>query len=554
MRPIFIAAMLFMAIQTMAESRVVKSDIKNVTVFTQGAQIFRSATVTLDQGMTDLIFSGLSSSINPSSIQAGGNGKIVILDVKHRVKYPEPKKNTGELPKEITREIKSMEDSSAEIEFKLNDLNEVRSTLLMEKDMILKNKLSKGEGKSDSLAVLKDAMDFFRNKLSDINQRLARLKREEKKLTEQNTAVKAHLAELRAYKSTDKPEEKYEPLNQVIVTVSADEPTTGNVNISYMVSQAGWVPSYDLRSTTSSEPVEITYKANIHQSSGEDWNNVRLKVSTSNPNRSNMKPALPPWYLNYFTATRELTVAAGARAKDASNTYLNKEEMLDMKKQLDELSPAQSAANYSQLVQTMANVMFDINLTYNIPSDGEKHIVSIKKSELPASYYHYLVPKIESEAFLVARITGWENLNLLPGTANVFYEGTYVGQTVINPNVINDTIDLAFGRDKGVMVTRTKETDKDNNKLLGNDVTKTLAYTLRIKNNKQKEINLVVEDQMPLTLNKDIKIETIDTGQAEFDQTSGALKWKFPLNAKEYKTLTFSYAITYDKNKMVSLY
>jgi uncharacterized protein (TIGR02231 family) len=556
MKKTFLWAIIFIASGAHAENeKSIKSIVKNVTVFTQGAQVFRSSTVNLNKGVTDLVFNNISPSINPSSVQAGGKGDFIILDVKHQVKYPEPPKETpGTLPKEIAQEIKQLEDSIANLGFISDDIANQKAALTLEKNMIEKNKLANGEGKSDSLAVLKQAMEFFRIKLSDINSKLLKLKKDEKKNNEKTQLVTARLTDLRKYKVSEDPNKPYAPINQIIVTVSADAVTTGTIDINYMVSQAGWIPSYDLRSTTATQPVEITYKASIYQNTGEDWNDINLKLSTSNPNRSNIKPSLPTWYINYYTQPMISGTYKGAREMMDMNSIATNEEMSKEKDEMKKLSPAQSAANYSQLVETMGNVMFDINLAYSIPTDNAMHVVPIKSENLPASYYHYLVPKIECEAFIVASITGWENLNLLPGKANVFYEGTYVGETVLNPAVINDTLDLAFGRDNGVTVTRTKKPVKENNKLIGSEITKTITYSLRMKNNKSKTINLVVEDQIPVAQNKEIKVEMKENSSADYNPETGLLKWNTKLNPKEYQTLSFTYAVTYDKNKPISLY
>jgi uncharacterized protein (TIGR02231 family) len=554
MKSLFLPAMLLLALCVNgANEKIVKSSVKNATVFTQGAQVYRSSNVTLSPGSTELIFTGVSPFINPETVQAGGKGNFTVLEVRHSIKYPEPEQPTEEkLPKEVLNEIKNLEDSLIELGFTSDDLSERKRALQMEKDMIMKNKLSNGEGKSDSLPILKQAMEFFRIKLTDINSQLNKIKRDEQKIAVANSKINSRLTDLRQYRNSEAPKKKYEPIHQVIVTVSADEATTGTVEISYMVANAGWVPSYDLRSTTASAPVQLTYKASVYQNSGEDWNDVKLKLSTANPNRSNIKPVLPPWYINYYTAQRP--IPGGARSTSTLNSIASDKDFENAKKEMDDLTPAQSAANYSQLVETMANVMFEISLPYNIPSDGANHFVSIKTSSLPATYYHYLVPKIESEAFLLAKVTGWEELNLLPGKANVFYEGTYVGETVLNPAVINDTLDLAFGRDNGITITRTKLASKDSNKLLGSEITKTVPYELRIKNNKSKAINLIVEDQIPLSQNKDIKVEIQNSGKAEYNLATGALKWDFTMNSKEYKTLKFSYAVTYNKDMPLSMY
>ena len=537
-----------------SSEKQVKSSIRKVTVFTQGAQVFRSSAVSLMPGTTQLVFTGISPKINPSSIQAGGKGEFVVLDVKHSVRYPEPPAPKTGLPPEIIKKIEVLEDSLSELSFRKEDVNERRSALLVEKNMMLNNKLAKGEGKSDSLAVLKQAMELFRTRLNDINAQLARLKREELANEQAYYRVNNRLAELRAYRDSEVPEIKYEPVHMISVTVSADVAAAGTVEISYMVNDAGWIPSYDLRSVTAAEPVQITYKANVYQNTGEDWNDVRLRLSTGNPNRSNVKPVLPTWYINYFTAVREMPVPGMARSQSSSNlSVINTDEAKVLSDKYEDLPAAQSAANYSQLIETMSNVEFDIKLAYDIPSDGVSHIVSVKTGELKASYVHYLVPKLDSEAFLLARVTGWESLNLLPGTANIFYEGTYVGQTVLNPGVINDTLDLSLGRDNGITVTRTRFPGKESSQLLGDNITKTVAYELRLKNNKSKDLKLIVEDQIPVSQSNEIKVALKDGGKADYSEKTGQLKWTFSLGAREYKSLKFSFEVTHDKDRPLSL-
>jgi uncharacterized protein (TIGR02231 family) len=536
-----------------ANEKSIKSSIQRVTVFTQGAQVFRSSTVSVGAGITHLVFTEINSGINVQSIQAGGKGSFIVTDVKHRVKYPEPAV-VPPVPKEITLAIRQLEDSLSELNFRSEDIQERLSAFNLEKDMILKNKLARGEGKSDSLDILIGAMDFFHIRLGELNNLIGKAKRDQFRNTKTIQAVSVRLQELRAYRQDTAPEKPYQPDNQVVVTVSCEAPATGVVELSYMVQGAGWTPSYDLRASNTSEPVKIVYKANVYQNTGEDWNNVRLKLSTSNPNRSHIKPELPVWYINYFTAQRRTmaNVAGVARSEAREDLAIGSAE--SDAKMLSELSPAQSSANYAQLVETMANVEFDIKLDYDIPSDGNTHMVAVKSESLPATYLHYLVPKIESEAFLMARVTGWENLNLLPGSANLFYDGTYVGQTVINPNVLADTLDLAMGRDQAITVKRSRLKDKENNRLLGAEIVRTVAYELRIKNNKSKSINLVMEDQIPVSNNKDIKVELKDGGKADYNETTGGLRWEYKLESLNSKTIKFAYEVTHNKDMPLSMY
>ncbi|MGE0637481.1 MAG: DUF4139 domain-containing protein [Bacteroidia bacterium] len=541
----------------------VKSTVKNVTVFLQGAQVYRNAYINLSPGVTDLVFENVSPYINAKSIQAGGKGNFIILEVKHDIKYPEPKEETGELPKEIVKQIKLLEDSLQEQSFVADELNTKKFSLTLEKDMILKNKLTRGEGKSDSLPILVDAMEFFRKKLTDIDAQIAKIKRDEFKINKDKNRMNERLSQLQAYRDDTEPEEKYEPIHRVIVTVSAEESVSGSLDINYIVSNAGWSPSYDLRSGSTAAPVQLTYKANVYQNTGEEWNDIKLKLSTNNPNRSNIKPVLPTWYVNYFYQTTN-----GARIESKSTTIAGMPSMAydDMEYDMEyskrkaqedmvkNLAPAQSSANYAQMVETMTNVEFDIKLPYSIPSDGVTHLVAVKTSDMPASYYHFLVPKLESEAFLIAKVTGWEELNLLPGKANIFYEGTYVGETMLNAALLSDTMELALGRDHGITITRTKLPDKERNKALGNDVEKTVTYELKMKNNKSNTLKLVVEDHIPVSQIEDIKVEMKDKGSAEYNDKTGLLKWNTSINSKENKTLAFTYTITYNKDMPLSMH
>ncbi len=546
-----------------SNDKPVKSTVKNVTVFLQGAQVYRTANINLAPGVTDLLFENVSPYINDRSIQAGGKGSFIILEVKHDIKYPEPPKaDANALPKEIVREINLIEDSLQEQSFVADELNTKKFALNLEKDMILKNKLTRGEGKSDSLPMLVDAMEFFRKKLTDIDAQVSKIKREEYKLAQDENRMNERLAQLRAYKNETEPVKKYGPIHRVIVTVSAEESVSGTLDINYIVSNAGWNPSYDLRSGSSNAPVQLTYKANVYQNTGEEWNDIKLKLSTSNPNRSNIKPVLPTWFVNYYYQTNN-----GAEVQTMSRTISGMPAMAfdgynedfeplrkDDEYKVKNLEPAQSSANYAQMVETMTNVEFDIKLPYSIPSDGTTHLVAVKSSDLPASYYHYLVPKMESEAFLIAKVTGWEEMNLLPGKANIFYEGTYVGETMLNAALLTDTMELALGRDHGITITRTKLPDKERNKPLGNDVEKTVTYELKMKNNKSNTLKLVVEDHIPVSQIEDIKVEMKDKGSAEYNDKTGLLKWNTSINSKENKTLAFTYTITYNKDMPLSMH
>jgi len=235
MKKLIIACgLLLSTTSTFADEKLVKSNVERVTVFTQGAQVFRTTNISVGAGITHLVFTGLTQGINPASIQAGGKGTFVVTDVKHRIKYPEPAK-TPVIPKTITKQIEQLEDSLTELDFRKSEIAERLKSLSLEKDMIVKNKLAKGEGKSDSLEVLIKAMEFFHKRLGELNSLIGKANREQFQINVSTNEVTQKLNELRAFKDDTEPEKPYQPENQVVVTISAEAPATGVVELSYMV-------------------------------------------------------------------------------------------------------------------------------------------------------------------------------------------------------------------------------------------------------------------------------------------------------------------------------
>jgi len=161
------------------------------------------------------------------------------------------------------------------------------------------------------------------------------------------------------------------------------------------------------------------------------------------------------------------------------------------------------------------------------------------------------VPKIDREAFLVAHITGWENYNLLSGEISLFFEGTYVGKSYLNVRNTNDTLDLSLGRDKGIVVTRVKLKDFTEQKTIGSNKRETRAWDITVRNTKKQAIDLHLEDQLPVSMNKDIQVETIEYSGGRYTQETGNILWRFRLEPSAEKKLRVAFAIKYPKDQRV---
>lgn len=518
------------------------SKIKNVTVFLNGAQINREATVNLAKGVYEFCFDSLPISINQNSVQVSGKGDFIILDTKYMVTQPDYNSKPI-LPEHITKLLNQLNDSIEMVSYQMEELKNIKQVLETEKQFLITNKTIT----TDSLPVLKDAFVFFREKYNDINNKLLQTKKNEASQQKKLTNLNERLAKLNQEIALNYASKPKQPNHKVIVTVKSDLPSNGKLILSYMISNASWSPSYDLRANLLNEPVELTYKAMIYQNSGENWDDVKLKLSTNNPYQSKTKPVLPVWYLNYYNNyTRVQTATFGGLAQPMSKAEQSLEEM-------DKLADSESAAYYTTMTESFTNVEFNISIPYNIPSDGEQHTVAVKEEKLKVEYNYFMVPKMDNNAFLVANIKGFEELNLLPASANIYFDGTYIGQTMINPAVTGDSLAIDMGREERITVKRTALKIEEKDKLLGSDKIKNYGFDMVIRNNLSSNINLIVEDQIPVSNDKEIMVTLKNKDNATLNENTGMLVWKFNLATKETKKLNYNYEIKHPKDKQLAL-
>ena len=208
-------------------------------------------------------------------------------------------------------------------------------------------------------------------------------------------------------------------------------------------------------------------------------------------------------------------------------------------------------SDYTTISENQLNVSFDIDIPYDILSNGKAHSVALKEIQLPASYKYYAVPKLEKEAFLLAELSDYSKFNLLPGEANIIFEGTYVGKTFINANATSDTLNLSMGRDKKISIKREKVVDKSGTKFLSSYKEQVFTYDLIVRNNKKEAINMILKDQYPISTDKEITIELLEKDKASVNEETGILTWKIDLKPNETKKFRISYKVKYPKDKII---
>ena len=246
---------------------------------------------------------------------------------------------------------------------------------------------------------------------------------------------------------------------------------------------------------------EFYTKANIYQNTGVTWNNVKLKLSTGNPLNRGVLPTIHPWILRF-----KQDIKKGRKRNDQLG-YANFNSQLNSSYSLSNTyeKSSRSMAGLTKATNNLINREYNIDLPYTVKGKNGKAVVEIEKFEMKADYLYYTAPKYDKNVYLIAHIDDWEQHNLLPGNATIFLEGTYVGNTFINPNVMEDTMSLLLGKDLNITVDRTKQKQLSKTSFFGGNKTTEMAMLLCIKNKKGKDVQIIVEDQVPVS--QDEKIE-----------------------------------------------
>ena len=196
---------------------------------------------------------------------------------------------------------------------------------------------------------------------------------------------------------------------------------------------------------------------------------------------------------------------------------------------------------------------FEVAAPYSLKSSNKNYTVGMKTYHLNVDYQYYSIPKIDKNAFLIAYATNWEKLNLLEGEASIYFEGTYIGKSLLDTRFITDKLKISLGRDKNIVINREKSKDFTTRQFIGSKKQENRAWNVSVKNNKSQKINISIFDQIPVSTLEEIKIELAKNNTGKFNKETGEILWKFELNSNSVKNLQLRYSVKYPKNRNVIL-
>jgi len=576
--------------------------INSATIYSNSAELNHVASATIPSGTSEVIIKNVANYINESTIQIGVPSFVTVLSVQYTRNYVSEYEIDGNNP-----EIKKIRDSIVSLQKELSKIDNDKIALSKTIELLDKNQNVSGANSGLNVAELIKLVDYYKVKRKELSNSILLLNENQTKLNEKINSLNSKLEF--NINQTDKSSE-----GKLVVQVMTNVAGMVNFNINYITSNASWIPFYDLRSENINSTIDLSYKAKVVQNTGIDWKNVKLTLSSGNPTQNNTAPLLQAWFLRYgYPKYKEFNQAATSNTiqslqgkvsglmisdKNEAETSIvlrgnrsvsqNNESLVVIdglisdSKTLQSIDPSlikkteivkgeQGAAlygeagrngviivttktgldDYTEINENQLNVSFEIDIPYDILSNGKVHSVALKDLKLPATYKYYAVPKAEKEAFLLAEISDYSKFNLLPGEANIIFEGMYVGKTMINPNQTSDTLNLSMGRDKKIAIKREKIADKSGTRFLSSYKEQTYTFDITIKNNKKEPIEMLLKDQYPISTDKEISIELLDNGKAKVNEETGILTWEIKLAAGETKKYRISYKVKYPKDKFI---
>lgn len=595
----------------------IETTIKEVTVYLQGAQIKREEVIKFQSGKTTLKFTNLSPYIEEKSIQLKAAGDFTILSVNRHLNYLNEVKRKDQEEDSWNVKIKALEKDLK--------IQETKMFVLQEEIKFLKQNINIKGDNTLSVNQLKEAANFYRERLSGIKQEELNTQSKINSLSSEISQINRTISNL--YNDNELPN------GEVWVNIDAKTAGSSAFELYYLVNNASWFPSYDVRVNSISEPVNLIYKANVQQKTEQDWKNVKISFSTSDPKKSAVAPELKPYYLNYNLsppnydnnkigsvsgvvtdsngeplpgvnvlvknstvgtvsdingrysltlpnnastlvysyvgyATNEVeingptmnisliedvqqlnevvVIGYGEKRKRNISGSIRDNESDRMKKEI-KVRGLSTLPVATEERETATNIEFSVSNPYTIPSDGKNLTIEMQHYEVPANYEYYAVPKITPDAFLLAYVPDWEKYNLLAGEAQIYFENTFMGKSILDVSNVGDTLQLSLGVDKGLVINRMQKTNYTSSQFLSSKKEEARSWLIKIKNNKNQIINLRLLDQVPVSEFQEIEVDVEEKSNGKINVTNGEVVWNLNMAPGEQKEIKLHYQVKYPK-------
>lgn len=531
---ISISLFAFLTYLSAESEKEIKAVIKHVTVYPDRAQLDHETTIDIPVGKTILKVPGLSPYIDAQSIQVKGFGDFIILSVNHRNNYLQ---NLEDSP-----DVNNIKSQIELLQIKIED-EKAAISILKEKELFLKANVSiLVKETTFSIEQVKSMIEVYTSNMDQVIMTIMKKGRIIKDYEKQITALQQQIAQ--------KLGKQQLPSGEILVTVTSEKPVSGKLNFSYVVSNAGWYPSYDIRVDDITKPVTIFYKANVFQNTGVAWKEVKLSFSNATPWIAGNAPVQYPWYIDFYKPPVPI-LRGKVSGINRSEAPMMREMVASDEVMMSKLEEAPPVTVEKRVGET--TITFDVAPLYSILSDGKLQTIEIQRTATPAWYKYVTVPRLSTMAYLTGNITDWEKQSLQSGEATLYFENSYVGKSTLNVNQLTDTLVLSLGTDNSILVKREKRKDFTSRRIIGSNKTETYSYLITVRNNKSNPVKITVNDQIPISSNSDIMVEPVELSGGKLVPETGFVKWDLDIKPQETRSLILTYSVKYPKNQNVTL-
>ncbi|MFA5038232.1 MAG: mucoidy inhibitor MuiA family protein [Candidatus Omnitrophota bacterium] len=525
------------------------SKISSVVVYSGSALITRSGTVDLPAGSHQVVFSDIIPEIDENSLKVSGQGSAGTKILGAGVRREFLQEASGERARELEARILSVRDELRTVRDAKNVAAHKRQLL----DSLLS--FSRGQMPEDMVTKMPQAKElnellgFLDISFKDYYGALAALDVKERELNRKLEVLQREWNQVAG-----------SPRMKRSIVVEVETASSGPVVLqaSYLVSAATWTPVYEARASFEKSQVELIGFGVVRQTTGEDWKDVEMTLSTAKPSVSGRMPELSSWILKPYeqpvTSTRRMKFAGQGRGLDAEPPMA-----LEMKSELSEDKLQEAVVDTAAVQEKGISVIYKISRKVTIKSDGSQERLGVLSQNLPAKFKYSAFPKASVFAYLKASVTNDKNLQLLPGRMNVFLEGDFVGVSSLSAIAPGEEFDLSLGIDENVKIKKEEISRKIDDILLGSipspDRKVTIVFKVTAENYKGKEILFELFDAMPVSQDERIRsrVERLspDPKDKDYKDKKGVWRWEFSLAPSAKKEISYTVVIEYPRNLRV---
>lgn len=532
-----------------------KARISQAVVYNDRCEITRTYKQALGPGEYLVKFTDLPAGLFDNSVRASGSGsaEAKISGVKVETQYLDTLTNKA---------YKALEDTLTQLREQVQSISDRLTLISKETDFLERIKTAstsdsrpreQDKAPMPSVNQWMNLFGFYDAKYETLNREVRSLEKSKKSLELRVDAVQKRLARISSGGATTK--------KTVSVNLAVERAGTLDLEVSYMMMGAARHPLYDIRVSPEGKEVEFSYFGVIYQSTGEDWKDARVVLSTARPSVSGEMPTVSAWYLDIARqAYRKGAAEQQARmnvAQTKMQMNLAQEPMAIADGITIEGGRAPEIPLETSTVEAMGtSYVFNTPGVNDIPSDGEPHKIPIALEKLGAQFEYVAVPRLKPHAYLRAKVTNTTEYPFMAGDINVFFGNNFVGGSAIGTVIPSEKFEASLGVDEGIKITRKKLKDLTED---GRRVKKTYAYKVKVKNLKKDAETITVYEQWPVSKNDQIKVKLVspkfDDEKEEWgirEKPNGVIEWKMRLNPQQEQEMALEYQVEYPRGAAVS--